>query len=150
MSESDLYNSAVLGLGDLGFATDDMKLVDTRETDGDFVLRVGQINDGYFMFDSVLEVRLRDGEIIHINGCWNEVAEVLPLNRKIEGSVKALIEFTTDPKRTDSDNEIVSVTAGYKISDTADYEKNIEIQMLPVWRVVTNSGNAFYYDARAK
>ena len=149
-SESDLYNSAILELRDLGFVTDDMKPLDTRETDGDFILRIGQINGGYFMFDSVLEITLRDGAIININGCWNEVAEVLPLNGKIEGSVKALIEFTTDPKRTEDDNEIVSVTAGYKISDAADYEKNIEIQMLPTWRIVTNAGNAFYYDARAK
>jgi len=148
--ESDAYKAALAGLGELGFSVGDMRLISSTKAGEETVLRIGQVNGNYFMFDSTLDVTMRGNIILSINGSWNEITAVLPLNGNIESSVKALIEFSGDKTRTESDNEIVSVTAGYKINNAVDYQQNMTIQMLPAWRIITNTDAAFYYDARAK
>lgn len=151
LTQQEAEQTAKDRLSGYGFDMSRAKASTTRQEDGSYTVRLEQTVDSVTLFDSYFQVQIGEDGIREFEGSWfipsgkSDFFERDATMVKLVTSV--LIDFLSDPERpTDRALTIVDIALGYTTGAKDTFHK--EVTAMPVWRITTDDGAAYLYDAR--
>ena len=121
------------------------------ENNGTYTVEFSQQLDKYPLFDSYITVKLSQDGVSLVEGSWfftsSDQSSVTSAATRVAPSTSALIDFISDPTRiANNSNKITEISIGYTAGENTEY--HTFASAIPVWRIKTDDGHLYYFDAR--
>lgn len=138
-------------LSDYGFDLSNAEVESTIKADGSYTVRVEQNVDSVTLFDSWFEAEIGEDGLRKFEGSWFVPSGKKDFFERDATKVKlitsVLIDFLSDSARPkDQTITIVDIELGYTTGAKDTFHK--EVTAMPVWRITTDDGATYLYDAR--
>lgn len=140
-------------LSSYGFDLSNAKTNVSPQEDGSFLVRVEQTLEAVTLFDSWFEIQVSPDGIRSFEGSWfipSGKKDFFDRNAtKVKLITSVLIDFLSDPTRPRQQTmSIVDISLGYTTGAKGTFHK--EVTAMPVWRITTDDGRIYLYDARSE
>lgn len=122
-----------------------------QKESGQYRVLVEQTVDSYTLFDSFFDVVISQNGLHSFEGSW-----FVPVEKKdffhrdikqVKPVTSVLIDFLSDPRRPkDKPVTITDISLGYTCGGKDTFHK--AVTAMPVWRITTDDGRSYDYDAR--